>query len=90
MPRLSDTRRGYGANHQALREGLRPQVEAGLTNCARCGLPIEAGQLWDLGHLDGTHRTVFSGPEHRRAKDCPAGGNRATSTHKVRRVSRVW
>jgi hypothetical protein len=83
MAKLSTTKRGYGANHQALRERLRPQVEAGLTTCALCGEPIQAGDEWDLGHMDGSNRTVFSGPEHRRC-------NRATSTHRVWRVSQRW
>jgi hypothetical protein len=83
MGKPSTTKRGYGAHHQALRERLRPQVEAGVVRCARCGEPIKAGDDWDLGHLDGSNRTVFSGPEHRRC-------NRATSTHRVRKVSRRW
>jgi hypothetical protein len=53
MAKLSTTKRGYGAHHQALRERLRPQVEAGEVLCARCGKIIEAGTPWDLGHVDG-------------------------------------
>jgi hypothetical protein len=65
-------------------------VEAGIVGCARCGQIIEPGTPWDLGHVDGTERTVYSGPEHRLAKDCPAGSNRATERHKRRKVSRQW
>jgi hypothetical protein len=31
----------------------------------------------ELGH-DDADRSRYRGPEHMRAKDCPAGGNRAT------------
>lgn len=81
------TQRGYGREHQKLRAQWRPYVEAGEISCARCGLRIEAGQPWDLGHVDGD-RLTYQGPEHRRC-------NRATSTHRVqrrrqRRASRDW
>jgi len=76
--RLSTTARGYGAAHQARRRMLAPLVAAGLAVCARCGLQIERGQAWDLGHVDGD-RSRYSGPEHRHSKDCPEGGNRATA-----------
>jgi hypothetical protein len=46
-------------------------VEAGIARCARCGELIARGEPWDLGHIDGTERMVYSGPEHRRC-------NRAT------------
>jgi hypothetical protein len=66
MANPSTIKRGYGAHHEALRERLRPQVEAGEARCARCGKIIEAGTPWDMGRVDGTNRTVVSGPEHRR------------------------
>jgi hypothetical protein len=75
--------RGYGAKHQALRRGIAEQVEAGLVRCARCGELIAAGEPWDLGHVDGSDRTVYSGPEHQWC-------NRATETHKRWRHSRRW
>ena len=56
-------------------------VEAGIARCARCGEPITPGTEWDLGHIDGGSFGEFSGPEHGRC-------NRATATHRVRRVSR--
>ena len=54
-------------------------VASGVVNCARCGLPIQKDQLWDLGHRDDG--LGYSGPEHRHSRDCPAGGNRATARH---------
>jgi hypothetical protein len=41
-------------------------VAAGMVRCARCADLIQPGEPWDLGHVDGTERTVYSGPEHRR------------------------
>lgn len=85
MPRAgSTTQRGYGSSHQTRRKRLAPQVEAGETTCWRCGLPIRPGQQWDLGHSDHD-RSQYRGPEHARAKDCPAGGNRATKGRQQRR-----
>lgn len=74
---LSTTERGYGYLHQQERKRLAPIVLAGGVLCARCGLPIESGQAWDLGHADG-NRERYTGPEHRHARDCPEGGNRAS------------
>ncbi len=73
----STTARGYGAGHQALRKRLAPSVEAGEVRCWRCGLLIQPGQEWDLGH-DDHDRRKYNGPEHARSADCPEGGNRAT------------
>lgn len=91
MPKgnLTTTQAGYGARHQAERKRWVPIVRAGGVNCARCGLPIEEWMPWDLGHVDGD-RSRYSGPEHRHSRHCPAGGNRATSRHMRRRVSRPW
>jgi len=83
------TARGYGWQHQKERARWARRVEKGDVVCARCRRLILPGQRWDLGHVDGTERTVYSGPEH-------AGCNRATATHKAmhkgRRccVSRDW
>lgn len=63
--------RGYDRAHQLERERLRPDVEAGLANCARCGEWIAPGELWDLGHTDD--RTAWSGPEHRRCNRAAPG-----------------
>ena len=56
------------------------RVARGDVPCARCGLLIDPSQEWDLGHSDDDP-TLYSGPEHRHARDCPEGGNRATLTH---------
>lgn len=71
----------YGYKHRQMRARWKRQVEAGVVLCARCGLPIEATDSWDLGHSDlvpGEH----SGPEHRRC-------NRATLTHAKQRAAEV-
>jgi hypothetical protein len=92
----STTARGYGAAHQRKRRVWARRIASGeQVNCARCGWPIMAGMLWDLGHVDGSGKTLYAGAEHRRC-------NRATETHRVkgprrkkrvytfRRVSRAW
>jgi hypothetical protein len=65
MAKLSPSRRGDGAHHRALRERWKHIVEAGLARCARCGHVIESGTPFDLGHVDGSERTLWSGVEHR-------------------------
>jgi hypothetical protein len=57
-------------------------VEAGMVRCARCGEVIERGAPWDLGHVDATQGTVYSGPEHRRC-------NRATRCIGASGISRA-
>ncbi len=79
MPSSGSTNaRGYGSGHQRLRAKWEPRVKAGQVNCWRCSQPIRPGQQWDLGH-DDHDRKRYRGPEHALAKDCPAGGNRATA-----------
>jgi hypothetical protein len=70
----------YGYRHQQLRKRWKLQVERGNVSCARCGRLIDPSHEWDLGHLDDDP-TLYAGPEHRHARDCPKGGNRATLTH---------
>jgi len=65
MGQLPASRRYNVAFQARLRRELAPLVEAGLTVCARCGERILPGEPFDLGHVDGTDRTVYSGPEHR-------------------------
>ena len=76
MPRWATARRRwrpkpyrpeYGATHRAKRRALAPLVARGVVNCARCDEPIEPGQEWDLGHVDGD-RLRYAGPEHRRSR----------------------
>ena len=77
----------YGRRHRALRRALAGTVAAGLATCARCGQPIQPGELWDLSHLDGGGAADYEGPAHARC-------NRATGRHRVererRRTSRDW
>lgn len=62
MPREgTTTERGYGADHQALREQLLPYAYGHL--CPRCDEPMLHGQDLDLGHTDD--RTAYHGFEHR-------------------------
>jgi hypothetical protein len=86
--------RGYGAAHQRKRRVWARRIASGeQVNCARCGLPILTRMLWDLGHVDGSGKTLYSGPEHR---SC----NRRTERHGFKRprrkrrvfrkVSRAW
>jgi hypothetical protein len=70
--------RGYGWRHQKLRESWSRVVASGGAVCAWCGLPIVPGEPWDLGHVDGSERTMYQGPEHRKcnrgARPGRAGG----------------
>jgi hypothetical protein len=52
----------YDGAHQALRKRLALEVNAGLARCVRCGELIAAGKPWDLVHVDGTERKVYSDP----------------------------
>ena len=71
------SQRGYGTEHQRLREHYRRQIELGVVVvCPRCHERIWPGQKWDLGHVDGTDKKVYSGPEH-------AGCNKATAAYRA-------
>lgn len=48
--------------HRLTRVLLKPEVEAGLHKCARCGNQIKPGQAWDLDHSND--RTGYLGPSH--------------------------
>jgi hypothetical protein len=83
MPTTGGTAdRGYGAEHQALREKLRPSVEAGAVVCWRCGYPIHPTTPWDLGH-DDHDRTIYRGPEHMRCnrRNGAIKGNKMRGKH---------
>jgi hypothetical protein len=86
---MKTTKRGYGAKHQKKRRVAARAVAQGTVDCWRCGLPIQPGQMWDLGH-DDDDRTAYKGPEHAKAADCPAGGNRATAGRRKPKFSRRW
>jgi hypothetical protein len=74
--RLTTAEKGYGREHRRLREQVRRIVDGGAAVCWRCGLFIDVGTPWDLGHADvpgAKQRGLYRGPEHR---DCSrtAGG----------------
>jgi hypothetical protein len=86
MPNKHGTRlRGYGPRHVALRARWAPLVDRGEVLCARCGVLIDPGTPWDLGH-DDDDRSRYNGPEHAR---CNRGAPRRIGG-KSRRQSRVW
>ena len=60
------TAHGYGATHQRLRRAWAPAVAAGGVTCAKCGQPILRGQRWDLGHVPGSGKRLYAGPQHQR------------------------
>ncbi len=62
----STVERGYGGRHQALRRRWARLVEAGGVCCARCGRDIVPGSVWNLGHVDGSGKLEYQGPEHER------------------------
>src|SRR4029077_7308564 len=66
--------KGYGSGHQRTRRDYARLVATGKVDCARCGGPIDPGEPWDLGHVDGDRRR-YQGPEHRAC-------NRATSSRR--------
>jgi hypothetical protein len=89
MARLSTTQRGYGYLHQKMRERLKPMVEAGMTNCARCGDRILPGQRWELDHAAG--KQGYRGPAHWRCNRSAGGRIGAAITNgKSRGWLRQW
>ena len=61
--RGNTTERGYGAEHQKLRQQWAALIRQGGISCSRCGRPIWPGTAWDLGH-DDQDRRYYAGPEH--------------------------
>lgn len=61
--RGSKADRGYGPEHQHIRDALLDRQAKGETlMCARCGKPITWDEPWHLGHTED--RTTWTGPEH--------------------------
>ena len=88
MPRPTPTTphgSAYGAHHQHTRQQWAPHVATGQVPCARCGQTIRPGQLWDLGHLDGTGKHAYSGPEHRRCNRSAGSAKGKTNRATMRR-----
>src|SRR5262245_46282948 len=77
----------HGAVHKQVKRRFRSEMDRGVVYvCWGCG--DESRSAWDLGHVEpGIGSWLdFKGhmgrwPEHRHARDCKAGGNRATMTH---------
>jgi hypothetical protein len=80
-PNGSRATRGYGSSHQVVRRRWAKLVAEGGVTCARCGKLIEPGSFWDLGHVDGSNKQLYSGAEHRAC-------NRATAAHQKQRQQR--
>jgi len=87
---VSTTEQGYGWKHRQQREKWARLVATGKMCCAHCGWPIVPGTLWDLGHVDGSAKTEYAGPEHRRCNRVAGAriGGRKVSQLRIR--SRVW
>jgi hypothetical protein len=94
LPRGSSFERGYGPDHRRLRKQLVQAVEAGeLVLCVRCGDPILPGTKVDLGHVDGSGKTLYSGLEHASCNRSAGGrlGNAIKNGGEPRpRASRDW
>jgi hypothetical protein len=72
----SPKQRGYGGRHQGLRKRWAPRVARGLVPCARCGLPMEPGEPWDLDHsttATATWGLRIRGATGRRSFEAPPG-----------------
>jgi hypothetical protein len=55
--------------------------------CWRCGGWVNPSIPWHLGH-DDVDRSIYRGPEHR-GRECPKGGNTATSSRKGGQVAQL-
>lgn len=95
-PRLPADQRGYGSAHRAARAAAIAAWQPGQP-CARCGQPIT--RLWmtdrrgrtvsavDLGHVDGTGKTMYRGLEHRH---CNRSSGAAYGNRTRRRTPAAW
>lgn len=69
IERGSPAARGYGREHQELRDQWASRVAAGVVHCHHpdCGQLIRPGEPWDLGHTidrGASGGPVYRGPEH--------------------------
>jgi len=80
--KLTQEQRGYGSRHKSLRKALERVVAADDAVCARCGLPIQPWESFDVDH-DDHDRSRYLGPSHVRC-------NRSTAHRRRRRWSRRW
>lgn len=64
--------RGYNSAYRVARKKLKPAVEAGTTQCWRCGNLIHPNTEWHLGH-DDNDRSIIRGPEHPHCNTSAAG-----------------
>ena len=71
--------KGYGAQHQRLRAQWAPIVAAGGALCAKCGQTIRPGERWDLGHVPGSGKRMYQGPEHRECNRSTANERRSAN-----------
>ncbi|MGH3094818.1 MAG: hypothetical protein ACRDMV_02315 [Streptosporangiales bacterium] len=79
MPTHGNTsQRGYGPTHQRLRAHWAPIVAAGGATCHRCSEAIRPAQRWDLGHVDGSGKAMYAGPEH---VDCNRRAGQQSGQH---------
>lgn len=70
MPaRGSTDARGYGPGHRRLRAKWDRIVQSGGAVCWRCNEAIRPGSEWVLGHVDGSGKALYRGPEHRLCSD---------------------
>lgn len=94
MAKGTTTERGYGWQHQKLRERWKPQVNALQVSCARCGQlivpnPALKGDGWDLGHNED--RSGYQGPEHSSCNQVAGARNAAAVTNGRRAMTiREW
>jgi hypothetical protein len=73
--RRSQRRSEYDSpQHRKTRARLKPYVEAGLINCARCGQRINPREPWDLDHSDD--RAMYLGASHARCNRAAGAGYR--------------
>jgi hypothetical protein len=89
--KLTTTTKGYGWEHQRLRKIWAARVARGGVPCARCGLPIEVGEPFDLGHRDDVPgKRAYQGAEHRYCSRRAGQRKAQLNRRSQRRTSRSW